>query len=183
DQNEEGFLDSILELHNDLNILHIKSHRKGLSLNRNIGLRYAKGNIVCFPDDDCMFYEDTFAQVSHVFDSTKSDFCIGRIYDREQRKDIIKKWPVSSFNVGKFSSYFINSSITMFFRRDVVLDFDENLGVGALYGSCEDADFLYRIINSGAVGIYIPAIEVWHPDVNMQDIPLDKVRNYASGFG
>jgi len=71
----------------------------------------------------------------------------------------------------------------MFFRRDVVLDFDENLGVGALYGSCEDADFLYRIINSGAVGIYTPAIEVWHPEPDFSNISLSKVENYAAGFG
>ncbi len=183
DQNPLGYLASIIDEFSYMPIVHIVSKSPGLSLNRNIGLKYAKGDVICFPDDDCMFYEDTFTQVSSVFDSTKLDFCIGRIYDRENKKDIIKKWPASKFNVGRFNSYFINSSITMFFRRAVVLDFDENLGVGALYGSCEDADFLYRVINSGAVGIYTPVIEVWHPDVDMQDIPLDKVRKYASGFG
>jgi glycosyltransferase involved in cell wall biosynthesis len=183
DQNAEGFLDSIIEEHADINILHIRSDISGLSFNRNIGLRYAEGDIICFPDDDCLFYEDSFAQVSRVLDDSNLDFCVGRIYDRNNGKNVIKKWPKSSFNVGKFNSYFINSSITMFFRKSVVLDFDENLGVGAAYGSCEDADFLYRIVQSGAAGVYTPAIEVWHPDVSIQDIPLDKVRKYASGFG
>lgn len=183
DQNPVGYLDSVVNEFTHMPLAHVISEIPGLSLNRNIGLKMAKGNIVCFPDDDCMFYEDTFTNVSRVLENSELSFCVGRIYDRDIGKNVIKNWPKSSFKVGKFSSYFINSSITMFLRREIVLDFDENLGVGALYGSCEDADFLYRIIQSGAAGIYTPAIEVWHPDVAMQDIPLDKVRKYASGFG
>jgi glycosyltransferase involved in cell wall biosynthesis len=183
DQNEKGFLDKELSELKDLNIKHIHSDTKGLSLNRNIGLKYATGDIICFPDDDCKFYGNTLSEVSSILSNTNIDFCMGRIYNREIKQDIIKKWPKKELKVNRFNSYFINSSITMFIKKEFILNFDENLGVGAKFGSCEDADLIYRILENKAKGIYTPKIELWHPEPNYQEISLEKVKNYASGFG
>lgn len=183
DQNEKGFLDEELSKFEGLNIKHIRSDIKGLSYNRNIGLRYATGDIICFPDDDCKFYENTLLEVSNILLDSNMDFCMGQIYDREIKKDVIKKWSKKEFKVNRFNSYFINSSITMFIKKEYILNFDENLGVGARFGSCEDADLIYRILENNAKGIYTPKIELWHPKPNYQEISLEKVKNYASGFG
>ena len=183
DQNEKGFLDKELSKFEDLKIKHIHSDIKGLSYNRNIGLRYATGDIICFPDDDCKFYTNTLVEVSNVLLDSNMDFCMGRIYDRETKKDVIKKWSKKEFEVNRFNSYFINSSITMFIKKEFILNFDENLGVGAKFGSCEDADLIYRILENKAKGTYTPNIELWHPEPNYQEISLEKVKNYASGFG
>lgn len=183
DQNEKGFLDKELSKFENLNIKHIHSNIKGLSYNRNIGLSYASGDIICFPDDDCKFYENTLNEVSNILLSSNIDFCMGQIYDRETKKDVIKKWSKKEFKVNRFNSYFINSSITMFIKKEYILNFDENLGVGARFGSCEDADLIYKILENKAKGIYTPKIELWHPEPNYQEISLEKVKNYASGFG
>lgn len=183
DQNEKGFLDKELSKFENLNIKHIHSDIKGLSYNRNIGLSYASGDIICFPDDDCKFYENTLNEVSNILLSSNIDFCMGQIYDRETKKDVIKKWSKKEFKVNRFNSYFINSSITMFIKKEYILNFDENLGVGARFGSCEDADLIYKILENKAKGIYTPKIELWHPEPNYQEISLEKVKNYASGFG
>lgn len=183
DQNEKGFLDKELSKFENLNIKHIHSDIKGLSYNRNIGLSYASGDIICFPDDDCKFYENTLNEVSNILLSSNIDFCMGQIYDRETKKDVIKKWSKKEFKVNRFNSYFINSSITMFIKKEYILNFDENLGVGARFGSCEDADLIYKILENKAKGIYTPNIELWHPEPNYQEISLEKVKNYASGFG
>ena len=178
DQNEKGFLDKELSKFENLNIKHIHSDIKGLSYNRNIGLSYASGDIICFPDD-----ENTLNEVSNILLSSNIDFCMGQIYDRETKKDVIKKWSKKEFKVNRFNSYFINSSITMFIKKEYILNFDENLGVGARFGSCEDADLIYKILENKAKGIYTPKIELWHPEPNYQEISLEKVKNYASGFG
>lgn len=81
-------------------------------------------------------------------------------------------------DVNRFNSYFINSSITMFIKKEFILNFDENLGVGAKFGSCEDADLIYRILENKAKGFYTPKIELWHPEPNYQEISLEKVKNY-----
>lgn len=183
DQNKKGFLDRELLNYYHLNIKYIHSDVKGLSYNRNIGLKYATGDIICFPDDDCKFYDNTLNEVLVILSDVNINFCIGRIYDRENQKNIIKNWPIKTFKLNKLSSYFVNSSITIFIKRKYVIKFDENLGIGARFGSCEDADLLYRLLEKKAIGVYSPRVELWHPNPNYQKMSLDKVKTYASGFG
>lgn len=183
DQNPRGFLSEALLSSFRFNVKYIHSNIKGLSINRNIGLAYATGNIICFPDDDCKFYANTFNEVLKVLSDSNTDFCIGRIFNRETEENIIKVWPKKRLTINKLNSYFLASSITVFVKRKFILNFDEKLGVGAEFGSCEDADFIYRLLKNGAKGIYTPNIELWHPSPNYEIISLIKVRNYASGFG
>jgi glycosyltransferase involved in cell wall biosynthesis len=183
DQNDKYFLNNILVEFDDINIKYIHSDVKGLSYNRNIGLKHASGDFICFPDDDCKFYENTFTEVLYALSDKNIDFCIGRIYDRSLNKDIIKKWPKKRLNVNKLNFYFINSSITLFIKRGSILNFDENLGVGSKFGSCEDADLIYRILENNANGVYTPKIELWHPEPNYNETSFGKIESYAAGFG
>ena len=50
-------------------IKYIHSRKPGLSLNRNIGLSYAKGEIIAFPDDDCKYHPDTLMRVKKSFEA------------------------------------------------------------------------------------------------------------------
>lgn len=183
DQNQSGYLQPVIDRFLDMPIVHIVSDVSGLSLNRNIGIEIASGDVFCFPDDDCLFYHDTISAVHKMMESPEVNVCMGRIFDREKNKNVFKKWPQKPIKVNKFNSYFINSSITLFSKKEFVVSFDENLGVGARYGSCEDADFIHRVVASGANVFYTPTIEVWHPEPNYNDISLEKVKSYASGFG
>ncbi|EMD78540.1 glycosyl transferase, group 2 family protein [Vibrio diabolicus E0666] len=183
DQNDEKYIKQDVLNVRDININYIHSESKGLSLNRNLGLTHAKGEIICFPDDDCKFYTNTLSIVDDFFELEEVDFCMGRIFDRERKVDVIKRWPKKAKNIGKFNSYFLNSSVTLFVKRTACVSFDNYLGVGAKFGSCEDADFIYRILELGAVGVYTPEIEIWHPKPDLRNISLDKVESYASGFG
>lgn len=182
DQNSSDLLSDFFKKNFPLsNLIYVRSQVKGLSKNRNIGLGMSSGDIICFPDDDCLFYDDTIRMVCETLE--KYDFCIGRIYNRKEGKNILKNWPKHSFEVTKFNSYFINSSITLFIKKNNIQNFDERLGVGATYGSCEDADFVYRLIKKNNKGVYNSKIHLWHPEVDSKNINLNKTFNYASGFG
>jgi glycosyltransferase involved in cell wall biosynthesis len=183
DQNQSDLLSDLDKSFLDLNIKIIKSNIKGLSLNRNIGLKNAIGRIISFPDDDCTLYPDTLSTVDKILEDESIGFCLGRIFDRKKMVPIIKKWPSKSNAINKLNSYFLNSSITLYLKRELLITFDENLGVGSRYGSCEDADFIYRILKNGGQGIYNPKLEVWHPSPDLERANLKKVENYASGFG
>lgn len=183
DQNPPGYLDSTLKTISLKNIKHLVSSQKGLSLNRNIGIEHATGEIICFPDDDCKFYPDTFSTVDNYLKNPGLNFCIGKIFDRSTNKNIIKKWPNNKFRINKFNSYFVNSSITLFVKKYSAIEFDDLMGVGASFGSCEDADYIYRLLEKKNLGYYFPDIHMWHPSPVPQKISLDKVYRYASGFG
>ena len=71
DQNPHFILrEMVAEYASRLTIQYIRSEAKGLSLNRNIGLDYSRGEIVAFPDDDC-FYEEMSWRRSSMFSSGK----------------------------------------------------------------------------------------------------------------
>ncbi|MCJ8294578.1 MAG: glycosyltransferase [Oceanospirillaceae bacterium] len=165
-------------------LVYIHSVIKGLSYNRNVGLKVATGDVFSFPDDDCLYFEDTISSIVLFFKSnSKNDVVLGRIFDRENSSNIIKSWPSKGRKVSALNVYFLASSITIFMRPVCAIEFDENLGAGAKYGSCEDPDYLYRIIDAGFNVYYTPQIDVWHPVPDMTVIELSKVQSYAAGFG
>lgn len=165
-----------------LKIIHLKSSVKGLSFNRNVGLSHATGEYICFPDDDCEYYPDTLESVFNLFQENKIDVCLGRIRNRQLRKDIIRRWPTRIINVKPWNFFRLTSSVTIFARRNEVI-FDEKMGVGAYFGGSEDADYLWQLMERGRSLKYFPQIEVNHPDQNASLIPQEKLNSYMRGFG
>lgn len=183
DQNDEICLDNIIEKYNSsLNIKHIKSDVKGLSKNRNIGIRESKGEYIAFPDDDCKYMNDTLKKVESYFENNKEVYAVmGRIVD-EDNNDCIRKWSKQSETITKSNFYTKLSSITLFKRNEEKQYFNEQMGVGAPFGSNEDANIIYKCLKSGKNIKYYPDIVLYHPKPP-KHIELNKVYNYGLGFG
>lgn len=137
---------------------YLRSATKGLGRARNIGLAQAQSAIVVFTDDDCTVPEDWLA----VMDATFADaprvtvaFCNvaaaphdttqGFIpaYMRKDSKLVCTFWD-------KCRARGIGAGIAV--RRKEVLalgGFDEELGAGAHFPSCEDGDLAMRVLAQG----------------------------------
>ncbi len=153
DQNDEHVIDLIIKKYSAfIDISHVRPDFKGLSKARNLGLKHATGEVICFPDDDCKLYPDTLFAVKDGFlKNKKTDAIIGRIFDFDLNLNVIKNWPKKCLRVNMYNFYFLSSSITLFIRSSVLMKingFDEQLGAGELLGSCEDPDFIYRMLKS-----------------------------------
>ena len=61
-------------------------------------------------------------------------------------------------------------------------NFDEMLGVNALYGSCEETDLAIRVL-SGAKGYYDYALRVTHPDKALTPTSVNRAFAYGTGLG
>ena len=184
DQNKEINLEPIVSKYkNVLNIKHIKSDVLGLSKNRNIGLLASVGSIVAFPDDDCTYYEDTLESVLEYFGANSAvDSVFGQIIDLENNKKIIRNWPNKDVEINTSNFFMLYSSITIFTKlKDV--KFDERLGVGEFFGSYEDADYTLNLIENGNSFHYSPLLKVWHPELNVKTMSIDKIKSYGLGFG
>jgi glycosyltransferase involved in cell wall biosynthesis len=161
--------------------------RPGLSAARNLGLAAATGEIVAFPDDDCLYPPDLLARVRRFFRSRPEyQVLTGCQVDPENRR------PFRGFVArggelrrGRLLRQAI--SFTIFARRGPVPlpRFDPALGLGGRFGSAEEADWLHRLLRAGARGLYDPALHVWHadPDRCAHKLAGDRYRRYGEGLG
>lgn len=183
DQNKDDFLQEIIkEYAKKIKIIYLKSEEKGLSKNRNIGLKYISNEIIGFPDDDCKYFKNTLLNISKSFEANlELDGVVGRIVD-EDGNDCIRKWDRCRLKITKKNFYTKASSITMFEKNINILKFDEELGAGSKYGSSEDVDFLYRTLKFGKKINYNPDIILYHPKPN-NTFSKEKAYSYGIGHG
>lgn len=185
DQNEDDRLDSIIKEYSDkITIKHIKSIKKGLSLNRNLGLIYALGSIVAFPDDDCEYLSITLEQVVSFFSHNERYrlFTINtvsktsNIWYNSQRSKV-------QLNNRNYYRYAISMGIFVRYRSLSDLSFDEQLGVGCYFGAGEESDFVSNLLTLGYDGIYDGSMFVYHPS----EVPVvalkDRYIKYSLGYG
>lgn len=165
-----------------VDIRHIKSAQRGLSFCRNIALRLARGKFIAFPDDDCLYYPNTLCEAERAFNAYPAiDILLGRIVERITHKNIIRNWKDYSFAITQWNFFLNYSSITIFCRQNTIL-FDEKLGLGTYYGSCEDTDYIVQALKREEKILYTPVIEVWHPE-DPPIVNFQKVYSYGLGFG
>jgi len=183
DQNPDNRLVPILDAFKSVfYIVHLRS-TPGLSRARNIGLRYIKGDIVAFPDDDCWYPPHLLERVSHIFTNTSIDGVTGMAVDGSGKP--LGGWDKKPGFLNIYNVWRRAISYTIFLRNEVVCtlgEFDENLGVGAStpWGSGEETDYLLKAIKKGFSIYYEPTIKIYHPQKN---ISSKKALHYARGMG
>lgn len=184
DQNETDEVSELLQNYSDkLLIKHIRSSIKGLSVNRNIGLKTVQGKIICFPDDDCTYETDTLQKVKTYFEeNTRNQIYSCCVKDKklDKRFDMYKK----DTALNKYNFFDKTISIGIFIKPKSITDivFDERLGVGAQFGSAEESDLISHLLELGYKGDYFSNDFVYHEYPSK--IPTkDRYLNYSSGLG
>jgi len=185
DQNEDNRLDKIIDKYKgDIAIVHVKSSKKGLSKNRNIGMSYVKGNIVGFPDDDCEYPKDTIETVVSFFEKNRdvSIFCCAMKDKKSGERH--SKMPNVKVELNKRNFFNKAISIGIFVKVQSLSDlrFDEQLGVGAPFGAAEESDFVSSLLEKNYKGFYDGTYCVYHPLFENR-LNVEKYRTYNLGFG
>lgn len=185
DQNEDDrVVPVLLKFEDKFRIKHVRSH-KGLSRARNAGLKHASGEVIAFPDDDCLYPPNLLESVARWFNEHPEWHGLtGRLVDTNGLPSG-GKWDNKEGAVNRYNVWRRGISITMFLRREVVTavgPFDEDLGVGAgtPWGSGEETDYLIRALEAGFRIFYDPNLWVVHP--NKEPTPVMAYR-YALGMG
>lgn len=144
----------------------ISHDTKGVSRNRNIALREAKGDILLLSDDDLKYTPENLKGVLDVFrENPDIDLALfkfkgadGKVYPPCET-DIILPLPYKGWYVTEFE---------MAFRREAIqgkIDFDENFGIGAGYIASGEIDTLLvkAIRHLHLKGRYYPIVIAEHP--------------------
>lgn len=182
DQNEILDLQSLVEKYKEvLTMNYCKVTFKGLSKAKNKGIELARGRILTFPDDDCTFYADTISNaIGYLQENPAVDVVYGKVFDRQTKRNIMRNWSNTQLELNLLNFSLNYSAITCFTKSR--MKFDENYGVGSAIASGEELDYIIRAINEGLIVKYTPAIEVWHPELNINTMPVGKIYNYAYGY-
>ena len=169
-----------------LPITHLRSAIRNANHARNLGLRQARGEIVTFPDDDCLYPPGVLTRVDAGFHAAPSLGVLtgpaaspegglgsGRWREKSGAIDLGNVWTsVIEFN--------------LFLPRQLMLalgGFDEKLGPGTRWGSAEGNDLVCRAMARGAIAQYDSALRIMHPDKRLTEVAVSRAASYGRGLG
>ncbi|WP_424812391.1 glycosyltransferase family 2 protein [Roseococcus sp. YIM B11640] len=187
DQNEDGRLDALAERYAlQLPLLHLRSPRAHANAGRNLGLAHARGDLVGFPDDDCLFPAGVLRRVRVAFDSDqKLEILTGPAAAPEgglgSGRWNGERGPITLQNVWTSVIEF-----NLWLRRETALalgGFDEAMGPGARFGSAEGNDLVCRAMANGHAARYAPELRVIHPDKRLTPEAVARAKRYGLGLG
>ncbi len=169
-----------------LEIRHITSKVKGLSLSRNIGLREALGDIIILSDDDCWYPENALQTIQEEFCAhSEIDVLLTQIYDPISGC-LYKNYEKNAKKLTKATNLLSRSSIELAFYKDSNLFFDELFGLGATYVAGEENDYLINCLKAHKRIVYKPVVTVYHEKKNNKESSAQlqaKGAFYAKHFG
>jgi len=186
DQNPDDRLVPVITEFAALGIRHLRAEVRNSSFARNAGLACCSGEIVGFPDDDCVYPDGTLALVDRAF---REDPTLGVLTGPAAAPGGglgSGRWAEGRAAISRRNAFTTVICFNLFLRRDVlerIGGFDEALGVGAEFGSCEENDLVIRAFSCGAVARYEPSLRVVHPDKRLSEAALARAFRYGAGFG
>jgi len=166
--------------------------KMGLSKARNIGLKYLKdnfisGDYIMFPDDDSSFDSVFFENFESILDSKKN--YITPIFNNGSRNlykgKLLNEHEV--INADKHSVIRSPNQIILYNQNKDNIYFNESLGVGALFGSCEDYDLFIRLNRSNENFYFTSKLYSFHPskseknNASVKEI-INRYKSYSPGF-
>lgn len=187
DQNRDGKIDAIVKpFKSCFEMLHVKVDFTGNARARDYGIGFAEGEIIAFPDDDCVYEKDVLEKVVAEFVRRKQlAILVAGSYDFSSSRFSIG---VNSRKARYFSRLgMMGVEFTQFFdlnrldREQFHLDHD--FGIGAKYSGGEGFELLYRLLRAGGTAFYTPEIKIYHPDKDHYKLGTARMLMYSTGVG
>ncbi|MDB5416517.1 MAG: hypothetical protein JWR10_4852 [Rubritepida sp.] len=187
DQNEDGRLAPLVaEYGPRMALRHLRSERAHANAGRNLGLRHSRGDLVGFPDDDCVFPAGVLGQVRAAFDADPHLGILTGPAAKPEGGLGSGRWndtagPITLRNVWTSAIEF-----NLWLRRDLALalgGFDEAMGPGARFGSAEGNDLVCRAMAMGEAARYAPELRIVHPDKRLTPEAVARAERYGLGLG
>lgn len=184
DQSPDGNVDlTIPEMSSD--IRYIRIQQRGLSHARNIGLEYATGDYICLVDDDGEYAPEYLQNAHDLLQQSDTAILSGCITDplTNTTFPVKEKGKVNWRNLFKSC---MSAGMIIDHKLFLKWQFDENLGVGAEFGSGEEADLLIYALAHKLKVVNTMSCILYHNLDGIQNdfsVVLQKEMSYGRGFG
>lgn len=185
DQNNKHINNKVIDKY--INLINIKHIYIGqiisLSKARNIGITYATGDIIGYPDDDCWYPTNFFKDLCEKFIDYKVNAICTSVYDPISKKIYGNKKSSNLIDEINFNNVIkFTTSVGIFVKAEGCIEkFDEYLGVGAKWYGGEDIDYVCNLIYKGKRVLFIDSLKVYH-EVEPQR-SVEKEYYYSVGAG
>ena len=169
-----------------LHLTHLRSSIRNANHARNLGLRAAKGEIVTFPDDDCLYPEGALARVDAAFHANPTLGVLTGPAASPEGGLGSGRWRAASGAIDLTNVWTSVIEFNLFLPRRLMLalgGFDEKLGPGTRWGSAEGNDLVCRAMASGAVAQYDAGLRIIHPDKRLTEVAVSRAASYGRGLG
>ena len=179
DQNDNDKTERVVKEFSGIDIKYKRVNFRGLSKARNAAIGLMCGTHFCLIDDDADYSNDYLENIVKSLRNNNKAVISGYILNTNTKKGIV--------NYGR-----IKNGCQISLRETIRLCpfglFDEEFGIGAMFGAAEETDYLLRCRKKGYTIIHDPNVYVEHPIVLKQfqqaeGISIDKVKSYAMGLG
>jgi glycosyltransferase involved in cell wall biosynthesis len=170
---------------------YVRQEGRGVSRARNLAARCAAGDVIIFTDDDCEVQPGWARELVGAFErESGTGIAFGQVLPAEYGEHL-------GFVVG----YRITRRRTLWGRLSKRLDggiganmavsaaafaavggFDEQLGPGAHFPSCEEGDLTYRMLHCANAAVHVPTSIVVHHGLRDWDTGRALVRDTYSGI-
>ncbi len=187
DQSGSDLYDQVIETYSrHLSLLHIRSNVRKCRYACAVGAAQASGDIIAFPDDDCIYRPDTLSRVDRHFRADPElGFLTGAVVNCQGSRTRTGRWLKRSTWLNKNTIWTGLIEFNMFIRRDLYEKtggFDPNMGPGCYFVAAEGQDLGLRLLQSGARGYFDTDLLVMHPDKS-EIVGRKRARSYARGMG
>ena len=187
DQNKDDRLVPIVaEFAASFPLLHLRSEVRNCSHARNVGLEAATGDIVGFPDDDCMFQPDTMLRILQDFKQDPELTLLAGNCVSPTGELINGRWTPVSCRIDDKTVWTTICGFAMWIRTDRAREvggFDPAIGPGTQWGSGEEPDFALRLLRKGYRGYYDVSIGILHPNKHLTPHAIARAFHYGAGMG
>lgn len=165
---------------------HLHPDISGLRYARNFGASVAVGDLIAFPDDDCIYEPDTLERVNTYFCKTgDKGFLTGAVLNLDGAPTTMGRWLTSSQKLNQHNIWTGLIEFNFFMPRTMfekIGRFDENLGIGAPFGAAEGPDLALRLMAAGSQGYHDRALLVRHTD-KPATLNGERAYDYGTGMG
>ena len=186
DQNKGQLIDDLLEGYKTLlTMKHLKLDEPNQSKARNVGARQARYDIICFPDDDCWFDDDSIRKIGEHFNYNKNTDLLIINWRQNPRcggkSQIISKQVLYSFK----APFHYATYVLVFTKRkfNVLGGFIEDIGIGLYIGGGEDSEIMFRAAKKELSIFYEATITVNHKYTPYFNRDLQSIRARQRGNG
>jgi glycosyltransferase involved in cell wall biosynthesis len=166
----------------------IRALPRQINHSRNLGTAVARGEILAFPDDDCLYPPDLLRAVDARFRATGADrpdilsgIAISPEGDRGSGRWHDRAGPISVKTVWTSAIEF-----NLFIRRtlyETIGGFDRAMGLGTPFASGDAQDLILLAMRAGGVALYDPDLRVIHPDKRLTAVAVERAFVYGAGVG